>query len=306
MFENRYNLPASIALALSRQDEDYSGPGVARYPETISVSTLVGPPMLACLRALHREEIVEDVSEGLWRMLGTATHWAVEKSSPAHILSEARLQADVYDVQVSGQIDALDEDGWLDDYKTTSVWSLMLGDKPEWEAQLNCYDWLCRQNGIEVPAGLRIIAILRDWRRSEQRRDPARYPAIPIMIRPVARWSPQEQEDYLHARVEAHTQAYDRIRAAHEGACPMDVSWCCTAEERWQGPAKWAVYKNQNKRAAKLCDSEAEAFGWMALQPTGASYRVEERPSRPTRCLDYCPVREWCPFGAGLTEEEDA
>ena len=32
------------------------------------------------------------------------------------------------------------------DYKVTSVWSLLLGEKPEWEKQLNTYAWLIEKN----------------------------------------------------------------------------------------------------------------------------------------------------------------
>lgn len=287
---NQYGFPDAIVAALERSDEDYTGP--RNETGTRSVTELIGPPMLAGLRRKYRDQITEDVSEQAWRLLGTAVHFVVDKASPAHNVSELRLHCHRFGLKISGQIDAVDSDGFLDDYKVTSVWSFLLGDKPEWEAQLNLYDLLCRENAIPVRSGLRIIAILRDWKKSEKLKDPARYPDTPIRIQPVRRWTAEEQEDYLLSRIELHTAPLDLDSPAA----------ACTASERWQSPDRWAVMKGGNKRASKVCDSESEAVDYIAAQG-GGSYRIEKRASRPTRCLDYCECRQWCPFGRAIREE---
>ena len=51
------------------------------------------------------------------------------------------------------------------DYKCTSVWSIIYG-KKELHNQLNFYAWLVEQSKeIEVNR-LQIVAVLRDWQRT--------------------------------------------------------------------------------------------------------------------------------------------
>lgn len=216
---------------------------------------------------------------------------------PKDILFERRLSARVAGALVTGKPDLLDGDGWLNDYKVTSVWALLLSDKPEWEAQLNLYDLLCSANKIEVKKGLRIVAILRDWKRSEHMRDPQRYPDAPLRIKIINRWPKERQVTFLGERLAVH-----RAAEATEDVANIPV---CTAAERWQGPDKWAVYKGANKRATKLCDDENAAYAFIAAQDPSASYRVECRQSTPTRCLGYCEVAQFCPFGKTLAPAAD-
>lgn len=294
MLTNRYGFPESIAAALRRSDEDYE-----RVPDSYSVSELIGPPMVGALRRRHRAQIVEDVSDMAWLLLGTSVHYVIEKASKdAGPLFEERLRLQLSDGNgrkflVTGKPDLLDADGWLNDYKVTSVWSF-IGDKPEWEQQLNLYALLCGVNGHEVK-GLRIVAILRDWQKSELLRDPARYPDCPLKIRIVPLWTREEQIQFLQSRLELHA-------GADAAELTLDSEFMCDAEDRWQKPDSWAVFKGQNKRAARVLSSEREAYDWIAAQNPKDSYRVEQRPSRPTRCLDYCNVREFCPFGQTLID----
>lgn len=289
---NKLGLPRAIAEAMERSNENYDGHG----RDGFSVSQLIGPPIITQLRKRHAAEIVEDVSEQAWRMLGTSVHYMIEKSSEAtSVLFEQRLSIDAGGTMVHGKPDSICNDGYLNDYKVTSVWGLLLGDKPEWEAQLNMYDLLARMNNHQAPSGLRIIAILRDWKHSERLRDPGQYPASPIMVKPIKRWPADKQIAYLFERLELHKQA-----AAAESVDAIPV---CSPEERWQDPAKFAVMKGQNKRASRVLDSEEAAYEWIVEQDASNAYRVEERPSVPTRCLRYCDVREFCPFGRELTPE---
>jgi len=62
----------------------------------------------------------------------------------------------------------------LDDYKVTSSYKVMMDSHVEWERQLNCLRWLAVQNGYKVDK-LRIVAILRDFRKADALRKPG-YP----------------------------------------------------------------------------------------------------------------------------------
>lgn len=283
-FTNKLGLPAAIAEALRRQDEDYDGLGIG-----YSVSELISPPMLVELRRRFRDMVSEDVSEMAYRLLGTAMHYVIEKASASSsVLFEQRLSVEILGTTVHGKPDSIDVDGWLNDYKCTSVWSFLLGDKPEWEAQLNLYDLLARLNGFKAPSGLRIVAILRDWSNGARMNDPARYPDSPILIREIPRWEPEEQTLYLARRVKEHISV--------SGRPVEEIPWC-TPEERWQDPDRFAVMKGANKRATKVCDSEEEAAAFIAAQTKDGPFRIEKRPSTPTRCLNYCEVCDHCPFG---------
>jgi hypothetical protein len=287
---NRLGLPAPIAEALSRSDEDYDG-----HSSDITVTGLINPPRINALRKRHRADIVEDVSEQLWRLLGTATHYMIDKSSGAAVLAEERLSVSVNGWTVSGKIDLLCQ--YVNDYKVTSVWAFLLGDKPEWEAQLNAYDLLLRTHGHDAPDGLRIIAILRDWKKSDYLRDPSRYPAAPIMIKEVPRWSPEEQVQWMTDRVKLHQAAAEQPDAA----LPM-----CQPEERWQSETTYAVMKEGNKRATKVCATEGEAETFIMQQAKPGQFDLVERPGACRRCAEYCDVAKFCDFGRQVLAEAEA
>src|SRR3990167_726063 len=155
-WSNKYGLPQPLASAI--MNDPYEAVGY------ISVTGLIKPPRIRLLEKRHKEEIVEDVSEHIWRLLGQSVHSVLERADTFNHFSEERMVADVLGWQVSGQPDLLDPDGILSDYKVTSVYSFLLGDKPEWQAQLNLYVWLYRKHGWEAK-GAQIVAILRDWMR---------------------------------------------------------------------------------------------------------------------------------------------
>lgn len=289
-FTNRFGYPESIADALRRSDEDYD-PGHA----DISVTGLISPPMIVQLRKRHADELEEDVSQQLWRLLGTSCHYVIEKSTAAaETLFEERLYLKVAGWIVSGKLDLICRDGWVNDYKVTSVYSFLLGHKPEWEQQLNAYDALARANGHEAPAGLRIIGILRDWTQSEKLRNPSQYPDAPLRIKEIPRWEPEEQIQWIASRVELH-QRYN--------ALPIQDVPVCTEEERWQDPPKYAVMKSGNQRATRVFDTEAAAEEFIEQQSKPEAFEVSYRPSVPRRCVGYCDVARFCPYGKIAIEE---
>ena len=250
----------------------------------ISVTGLIGPPRIRQLKMRYADEMVEDVSEGIWRLLGSAVHGVLERAEIEGTIQERRVSTEILGWKVTGQADLWTPPGTLDDYKVTSAWSAIRAPKPEWISQLNCYAHLTRLDGRRVDK-LRIVAIFRDWSRSRAIRD-SDYPRIAAGVIPIPVWPDEQAAEYMARRVELHQEAgrlYD---------CDLPI---CTPEERWDKKTTFAVKKKGRKSALRVLDSQEEAEENMA--PRGAGHFIEERPGESTRCLGYCPVCDFCDYG---------
>ena len=277
-YTNNHDLPGPVVAALTRGD--------SQSVEGLRITTLIDSPRISQLKKAHRDELVEDVADLAYRALGSAVHLMFEQASSSNSgISEERLNAEVEGTLISGAIDYQYEDGGavaITDYKTTSVFAVMMGDKPEWERQLNCYAMLIRKSKNLPVKRLSIVAILRDWRASEAERR-GDYPSTPIVSIPIALWPDEEQDRYVSERVRLHNLA--------ETEMELGSLRPCTDEERWARPAKWAVHKGNNKRAMRLFDSEEEAN---LFKKNGEDRRVIKRAASYLRCEKYCPVAAWC------------
>jgi hypothetical protein len=277
-YTNNYHLPEPLVQALMLDNHVLAG--------DISVTSLIKPPLMRVLEQRHGDEIVEDVSDLVWVTLGSSVHAIIEAHRRGNWLTEETLTADAEGWRISGTCDLLESDGTLTDYKVTSVYSFLMGDKPEWEAQLNLYAWLYRQNGF-TPRRLQIVALLRDWqsRKAEYERD---YPQCAVLVKPIRLWSPLNGREYLLERV--------RLHQAAEGMPIKDIP-LCSPEERWEKETVYAVKKKGNKTAVSggLCQTMEQAQKVAASK----SYpcEIEVRPGEPVRCKRYCRVAHLCPFG---------
>lgn len=173
----------------------------------------------------------------------------------------------------------------LDDYKMTSTYAIQDGPKPEWTAQLNIYALMLREHGYRVDR-LRVVAILRDWQKAKSKHTPG-YPQVPAVIIPLEMWSAERTEQYIKERLIAH------------GTAQHDLPEC-SADERWERPAVYALMKRGNKRATALFDDRADAD--LALADAGAAYQIEERPAEQKRCADYCAAFFKCEQGQRLVK----
>lgn len=274
---NKFGLPDPVVKALTRNE--YS-----KGESNRSITQLIDAPRVRILRQEHWDDLEEDVSEKMWAVMGTAAHKMFEETGDEKHVSEERIFLEIDGWVVSGAIDVqkIEDDGiTIMDYKTTSVWSVILG-KVEWERQLNCYASLLRRSKGSKVKALKVIAILRDW-RSRDALDKADYPKAPIVEIDIPMWSDQEQDSYLDGRVELHQKAeFDRLTGAELPEC--------SSEERWEKPSVWAVKKIGNKRAIKLYDNEDAAKA--DLLPV---QEIEFRRGEPTRCMaNWCRVNAWC------------
>lgn len=274
---NKFGLPDPVVKALTRNE-------YTKGESNRSVTQLIDSPRVRILRQENWDSMEEDVSEKMWAVLGSAAHKIFEETGDENHLTEERLYTEVQGWVISGAIDVqrIEEDGvTVIDYKTTSVWSVILG-KKEWEYQLNCYAYLVRHAKAQKVKALKVIAILRDWRAkdAETKED---YPNAPIVEIDIPLWSEAEQDAYIHGRVELHQKAeFDRLTGSELPEC--------SESERWAKPSVWAVRKIGNKRALKLYDNEAEAYASLE-----SGQEVEHRQGESTRCVaNWCRVNAWC------------
>ena len=274
---NKFGLPNPVVKALTRNE--YS-----KGDSNRSITQLIDSPRVRILKQEHWEELEEDVSEKMWAVLGSAAHKMFEETGDDNHISEERLFTEIDGWVVSGAIDVqrIEEDGvTIMDYKTTSVWSVIMG-KVEWERQLNCYAALVRKSKGSKVKGLKVIAILRDW-RSRDAQDKIDYPKAPIVEIDINMWSEEEQDRYLNERVALHQKAeFDRLTG-------MELPWC-SDEERWIKESKWAIKKKGQRRAQKLFDNEEDAKAALT-----DGMELEFRRGESTRCkANWCRVNAWC------------
>lgn len=274
---NRLNLPSSIVKAV--QNDKYS-----RGDAHISVTALIGPARKRALEQQHADELTEDVSERIWALMGQIAHGILERADDT-AWCEERLFIERHGWRISGAFDRylLESNGLLQDYKLTSTYAIKDGSKPEWTAQENIYALMLREHGYLV-RHLQVVAILRDWQKAKSKHTPD-YPQVPALVIPVEMWTPEHTEDYIKTRLIAHG------RAQHE--LPE-----CDADERWERPAIYALYKGKNLRATRLYDTLAE--GEAALDAAGSGHELRERPAEQKRCQDYCAALPYCTFGQKL------
>lgn len=264
---NVHGLPQSIVAAVT--NDPYTGGG------DISVTKLIDAPQIVNLTRQHDDKIEVDVSDRIWSLLGQAVHTVLERAGLREegMVAEQRLFAKVMGWEISGQFDVMHlESKKLSDFKVTTVYKARGNDK--WTQQLNVLRWLAHQNGNPVEE-LEIVAIFRDWRKTEAERN-RDYPRAAIQSIPVPVWTLEETQAYIEERVALHQAARSGKRVD------------CTDEERWYSGDKWAIVKPGNTRALKVYDSEPHE----GQVPEG--YRVQFRHGEYKRCLHYCDVAPFC------------
>jgi len=217
--------------------------------------------------------------------------------SPIRVFAEERWERDILGWRVACRVDhlALDEElGALTDYKTVAAFPikeyLETGEpKPEWVAQVNVQHYLAPdaiRDEITRLGKLQIVALIRDWRLSEKRKDGEGYPPYQVHRVELPMWGVEKTHAYLLERVALH-------QAAQAPGAPLPL---CTVEERWEKPTKWAVVKT--KKSLKNHETREAA----EQHATRLGYRVEIRPGEVTRCELYCPVRQICEQGQAAVQ----
>jgi len=277
---NNFNFPQPfVNIAMT--------PTYSKGKAHISATGLLNSPKINLMMKKYDEFLEQDVADMIHQMYGSISHYILEKGADEKNLVEQRFFAEVDGWTVSGAVDlqVIDDDGGIHikDYKTTSVWAV-LNDKPEWEQQLNIYAWLIAKNKKVEIKSLQIVAILKDWSKSEAKRKPE-YPQKQVALVDIPLWTYEEQENFIKGRIAKHSAAEF---AEETGADLPD----CTPAEMWEKPPVWALIKQGGVRAKSLHESSEEAEE--AKKQAGAGYEIQLRQGSRTRCQDYCLVNQWC------------
>ena len=273
---NVHNLPEPL-VTLARRE--YYSKGAAQY----SVTEIMSPPKNRRMREKYDDQIVTDVSQMLWSLLGSALHVVMERGETSGWIKEERLFAEVDGVSISGAID-LQEEGeagiTIYDYKFTSAWAVMQ-EKEEWIQQLNIYKWLVETVKQRKVVGLKICAMVRDYSKHDLREA---YPAAPICVIDIPLWDSVKTEMYIRERLEMHRES--KMRADFEEDLQN-----CSNEERWMSETTFAVKREGRKTAIRVFKTIEEAT---ELAEKEKGY-VETRLGEPRRCTgDFCGVSQWC------------
>jgi len=293
-YTNLYNLPDEIVKAITTDDYDHP-----TDEKTIPVHVLISPVKKAILESRHDDEIVEDVSDNVWRMFGSAIHYILDKQQDTPSVSEKRLTVPMDDgYRVTGKADRFDHaTKELRDFKVTSTWTYIFSQKDgrkEWEEQLNMYAWLRRRGGWEVQS-LKIIAILRDWQQRESSKS-SDYPQTAVQEISIPLWTQEVQEEFVLQRLaqlkQAQSSSDDSIQE-------------CSPEQRWASADTFAVYRKNRKgthhKACRVLKTNKEAEEW-AIENIGhgvvgkEDWEIEERKGEDKRCNSYCSVNRWCHY----------
>ena len=80
---NRHNIDPAVAQAVMYDDYELVG--------DISVTGLIRPPQITALEAQYGEQVEQDVSDGLWRLLGQSMHQVLQTGRLAGAIQEKRL-----------------------------------------------------------------------------------------------------------------------------------------------------------------------------------------------------------------------
>ena len=289
---NKSNLPKVIERAVINDPYDSSG-------SNISTTRLIAPPRIRVLEMRNWDLIEDDVSNRIFSLLGQSVHHILERSKLKVDLAERRLFYKDDKITngwtLSGQFDLLSRQGDLTDFKVTSAWAALdalTNGKDEWENQLNVLDFLCRKNQktltrykkeVKVKS-LNIMAILRDWSKLKVMQSD-NYPRKQVVMIPIRRWSEEEQENYVQARIKLHQDAEK-----------SDQLPLCTAKERWRKEDSYALMLDNGKTAKRVLPTREEMDKYMKENKyvEGQGCRVVFRAGEDVRCQHYCSVNQFC------------
>ena len=282
---NRHNLPEPLVAAITTDDHVTKG--------DYSVTECCSPIQQSVLRKRHDDEIVEDVADHLWVLLGHAIHYVIEKfsrkidpSKGFRMLEETLTIKLENGVVVSGTLDHYDgTKRMIDDWKVTNIYKVTNGDTSDWKRQLQIYQALVVGAGYPVS---KIVnqAICRDW----MRRDTVKpgYPKIPF----VSIEQPLQDVDITRAWLLERT---DQLRDAKElDNYELADRYPCSREDMWAAPDGWAVCKGDSTRAVPKGIHSNEVDAKKMADEKGPGYSVIHRPGFRRRCAEYCTPSEFC------------
>ncbi|MCH8247052.1 MAG: hypothetical protein IH951_11670 [Bacteroidetes bacterium] len=286
---NEQGLSRAWVIAAGKDNYDKVG--------DISVTDLLKPPRNRLLNERHDAVLEQDVTDCVWRLLGTAVHHILGLGNEGDCITEQRFTYHFEGTEISAKPDRLEPDPnrpgyWrLLDFKVSKTWAWIFNDKGDWEAQLQMYRYL-----VEKAQGLKISEIavellMKDWNDKDRiialsRKD--RYPRAQVAVMDYAIWNNDRVEAFLRERIAVHKAAE---------ALPDTELPDCTEEERWAKKGVWKVFKKQpdgrlGKRSVRNFEAEEGARTFASGRPYTTD--VQYHPAVSTRCEYYCPASKVC------------
>jgi hypothetical protein len=271
---NRYNLPEVLYQSIASIEHERHG--------DFSITELQKSPRE--LQLLHRNDnnIEVDISSRVFTFLGTAVHSFVAQHVSDDYIKEQTFVADVGAYRVFGTPDIVDTgNNLLWDWKLTSTYKAN-EDNPDWNAQLQGYAWLLRQNEIDIYGG-RIIVVMRDWSDGAARN--GKGPEIPFKVHEIEMLANEDQDRYIYDKVSMHVDALD----LPESELPP-----CADEQRWKAPDQYKWVADGAARAFKIETSEEALRNYIeSAKPRPESY-ILHIPGEYRYCNRYCLAAPFC------------
>ncbi|HRF71083.1 MAG TPA: hypothetical protein PKV66_06610, partial [Candidatus Pelethenecus sp.] len=174
--------------------------------------------------------------------------------------------------------------------KTASVNKVLYSDWADYIKQLKLYAVMLNHMGYPCMKG-KLIIFLKDWSPASHLRDPKSYPACPFYqigweftydeLAQEERWI----EDYFQKLTDIENLADDELEI------------CNDVVRKFGKKPTFAVMKNENKRAIKVCEAYDEACEYIRynkLDQSKDKYWIQERKAEDMRCMLYCDSAPFC------------
>lgn len=307
-YSNISEVPLSLQVFLATDNYEYND-----NPYVISATSIIKPVRQLILSSrLKEEDSFVDLSQMVASRVGTAIHDGIERSwgkykeamailgYPQKVIDrvvinkpidevteddfpiyfEQRVERSIGKYRISGKFDFV-ENGMVEDFKTTSVWTAMGGNNNEkYKLQLSIYRWL-NPKMIKEDRGA-IQFIFTDWSAIKARSDP-KYPNSRIQRKYFDLYSENEITNYITKKL----RDYEFYKNSDETDIPE-----CTDSDLWRSDPVYKYYKDLNKtaRSTKNFDNKQDAYSHLAIAGTGI---VVEKPGSVTSCR-YCSAFSIC------------
>lgn len=310
----RTDLPKVLISAL--EDKAYSEelseyfshlPLETRMLPAFSTTTLPRSARQKALFDRHSHRVYIDPLKNWWKLGGNIVHGLLEKHGDPSDIIEKRfginLPIETTNIHLHGKPDVFYvREEKIQDYKWTSVWSHVAGNKEEHIAQLNVNALLLRKQGFKV-SKLENLLMFRDWRGADVDRIKG-YPHEPALLIDQPMWAEAQTLEYVTSRILAHLRA--------EGLKDDEIPHC-TPAERWQGDPLHKVYKVDPKTGVKQKVSKfrsykyEECVEWIQGNKTDKAgkeivYIVDTFRASPRKC-DFCEIAKHCSQRVAETKE---
>lgn len=307
-YSNISEVPLSLQVFLANDNYEYND-----NPYVISATSIIKPVRQLILSSrLKEEDSFVDLSQMVASRVGTAIHDGIERSWDKYkeamtilgypqkvidrvvinkpidevteddfpIYFEQRVERNIGKYRISGKFDFV-ENGMVEDFKTTSVWTAMGGNNDEkYKLQLSIYRWL-NPKMIKEDRGA-IQFIFTDWSAIKAKSDP-KYPSSRIQRKYFDLYPLNDVTNYITKKL----RDYDFYKNNDEVDIPE-----CTDNDLWRSDPVYKYYKDPNKtaRSTKNFDNKQDAYSHLAIAGTGI---VVEKPGSVTSCR-YCPAFSIC------------